>query len=234
MKDEENPPGGLIDSFPRPSALISHPFPIAAILLAAGRSRRMGAFKPLLPFGAKTVVESCIDNLRGACVNEIVVVAGHLADELRAQLARSPVRFALNEEAESEMGASIARGIEQLSNEATAVLIALADHPAVSTETIKLLIETRARTGASFIVPQHGVRGGHPVLVDLKFRAELSRLGDGGLRALMQEHANEVLRVEVDCPFVARDMDTWDDYRALHLEVFNVPPPFERPDDGSD
>jgi len=47
---------------------------VAAILLAAGQSRRMGAFKPLLPFGDSTVIEACINNLRGAVVNEIVVV----------------------------------------------------------------------------------------------------------------------------------------------------------------
>jgi CTP:molybdopterin cytidylyltransferase MocA len=193
----------------------------------------MGAFKPLLPFGAKTVIESCIDNLRDAGVNEIIVVVGHRAEELRARLAHSPVRFALNEEAGNEMGASIARGVEQLSHEATAVLIALADHPVVAPDAIRLLIETRERIGASFIVPQYNARGGHPVIVDLKFRAELSRLGAGGLRALVKAHESEVLRVEVECPFVARDMDTWDDYRALHREVFNAPPPLEKPDGDS-
>jgi molybdenum cofactor cytidylyltransferase len=193
----------------------------------------MGAFKPLLPFGKQTVVESCINNLRDAGVDEIIVVVGHRAEELRSHLSRLPVRFAVNEEAESEMGASIARGVEQLSNEATTLLIALADHPAVTSEAIRSLIETRARTGASFIVPQYNGRGGHPVLVDLKFRAELSRLGEGGLRALLKAHAGEVLRVEVECPFVARDMNTWDDYRALHREVFNAPPPLEKPDGDS-
>jgi CTP:molybdopterin cytidylyltransferase MocA len=189
----------------------------------------MGAFKPLLPFGAKTVIGSCIDNLRGAGVDEIIVVVGHRAEELRVHLAHSPVRFALNEETESEMGTSIARGVEQLSHEATTLLVALADHPAVASGAIRSLIETRERTGASLIVPQYKGRGGHPVLVDLKFRAELSRLGEGGLRALLKAQADEVLRVEVECPFVARDMDTWDDYRALHREVFNVPPPLETP-----
>jgi CTP:molybdopterin cytidylyltransferase MocA len=232
MKDEENPSDELIIPRPPPSSLIPHPS-ISAILLAAGRSRRMGAFKPLLPFGANTVIESCIDNLRDAGVSEIIVVVGHRAEELRSHLSRRPVRFALNEEAESEMGASIARGVEQLSHEATAVLIALADHPAVAPDAIRLLIETRERTDASFIVPQHNGRGGHPVIVDLKFRAELSRLGEGGLRALLKAHKSEVLRVEVECPFVARDMDTWDDYRALHLEVFNAPPPLEKPDGDS-
>ena len=204
---------------------------VAAVLLAAGRSRRMGAFKPLLPFGAKTVVESCIDNLLGAGVREIVVVVGHRAGELLAHLARAPVRFALNEEAGSEMGASIARGVERLSDDATAVLVALADHPAVAPDAIRILIERHRETGAPFVVPVWRGRGGHPVLVDLAYRAELSRLDGGrGLRGLLEAHAGRVLRVGVECPYVARDMDTWEDYRALHAEVFGVPPPIESPD----
>jgi molybdenum cofactor cytidylyltransferase len=197
----------------------------------------MGAFKPLLPFGAKTVIESCIDNLRGAGVGEIVVVAGHRAEELRARLSRLSVRFALNEMAGSEMGASIARGVEQVSGGMTALLVALADQPAVSPGAIRFLIERHEETGARFVVPAWRGRGGHPVLVDLAYREELSRLDAGrGLRGLFEAHAREVLRVEVECPYVARDMDTWEDYRALHAEVFGVPPPLEHPGspEGSD
>jgi CTP:molybdopterin cytidylyltransferase MocA len=203
---------------------------VAAIVLAAGRSRRMGAFKPLLPFGEKTVVESCIDNLRGAGVCEIVVVLGHRADELRAHLSRLPVRFAVNEKAGSEMGASIARGVERVSSGTGAALVALADHPAVPPGVITFLIERYEETGAPFVVPLWRGRGGHPVLVDLAYREELSRLDEGrGLRGLFEAHAREVLRVEVESPYVARDMDTWEDYRALHAEVFGVPPPLENP-----
>jgi molybdenum cofactor cytidylyltransferase len=191
----------------------------------------MGAFKPLLPFGAKTVIESCIDNLRGAGVAETVVVVGHRAEELRARLSQLPVRFALNDEAGSEMGASIARGVEQVSDGMTAVLVALADHPAVAPDAIRFLIGRYREAGASFAVPLWRGRGGHPVMVDLAYREELARLDAGrGLRGLFEARADGVLRVEVGCPYVARDMDTWEDYRALHAEVFGVPPPLENPD----
>jgi CTP:molybdopterin cytidylyltransferase MocA len=196
----------------------------------------MGAFKPLLPFGATTVVESCAENLRGAGVTEIVVVLGHRANDIRARFANSSVRFALNEEPVSEMAASVARGVEQVSKESRAVLIALADHPAVSADAIKSVIDAHASTGARFVVPVWQGRGGHPVLVDLSYREELLRLDETrGLRGLSEAHLNEVLRVEVACPYVARDMDTWEDYRALHLEMFGVPPPIRnpQPDDGS-
>src|SRR5436189_4357414 len=90
---------------------------VAAILLAAGQSRRMGAFKPLLPFGESTVIESCIANLRGASVDEIIVVLGHRADEVREHLQKANVGFAVNDDPKSEMSVSIARGVEQVSTQ---------------------------------------------------------------------------------------------------------------------
>jgi CTP:molybdopterin cytidylyltransferase MocA len=68
--------------------------------------------------------------------------------------------------------------------------------------------------------------GGHPVLIDLTFRDELLNLDEaGGLRGLLKTHVSEVKRLPVDSPFVARDMDTWDDYVALYEEAFGHPPP---------
>jgi molybdenum cofactor cytidylyltransferase len=216
-----------------PSSLIPHPFSVAAVVLAAGRSRRMGAFKPLLPFGAKTVVGSCVGNLLGAGVSEIVVVVGHRADEVRGALSHLPVRFALNEDAGSEMGASVALGVAELSSEARAVLVMPADHPAVAPAVVETLIETHGREGARIVVPEWRGRGGHPALVSLEFREELLRLDAlGGLRALFAARGAEVRRVPVECPFIARDVDTWDDYAALHAEVFGVSPPLHRPNRG--
>ena len=186
----------------------------------------MGAFKPLLPFGKHSVVETCIRNLLESGVEETVVVIGHHASEMRGRLAHLPVRFALNAEAESEMGVSIARGIEQVPAQAAAVLIALVDQPAIPPEVIHLLVAERRRTGRRLVVPEYEGRGGHPVLVDLSFREELLNLDpQRGLRALFNAHREEVLRVSTSSPDVVRDMDTWDDYRALYREVLGTEPP---------
>ncbi len=201
---------------------------VAAILLAAGQSRRMGAFKPLLPFGNKSVIECCIDYLQQGGVETIVVVLGHRADEVRRHLAEREIIFAVNGDPNSEMGASIAAGVSQLPSSCRAVLIALSDHPAVPAAVVSRLIETW-RNGARLIIPTWQERGGHPVLVDLGFRSELLDLSStGGLRALFETHKNEVERMPVDSPFIARDMDTWDDYRALHEEVTGQPAPEPR------
>ena len=64
------------------------------------------------------------------------------------------------------------------------------------------------------------------MLVDLSFKSELLNLSSsGGLKTLFKNHSNEVQRVEVDSPFVARDMDTWDDYLTLHREATGDPAP---------
>ena len=199
---------------------------VSAVLLAAGRSRRMGAFKALLPFGRGSVLETCVASLLEAGAAEVVVVLGHRGDEVRAALAGVPrVRFAFNEVEGSEMGLSVARGVEAVSVEAKAALVALVDYPAVPPGAIESLIKARARTRARLVAPEWNGRGGHPVLIDLSLREELLRVApERGLRALFDAHAAEVLRVPVDSPFVARDMDTWDDYVALHTEVFGEPP----------
>ncbi|HKG48563.1 MAG TPA: nucleotidyltransferase family protein [Pyrinomonadaceae bacterium] len=195
----------------------------AAILLAAGRSRRMGVFKPLLPFGNKTVIECCVDYLRDGGVGEIVVVLGHRAEDIRRTL--SGVTFAVNPDPNSEMGASIAAGVRELPQTAEATLVALADYPGVPPTVVSTLLDCW-KTGARLVIPTWQGRGGHPVLVDLSFKTDLSNLpASGGLRALFEAHPHEVKRVPVDSPFIARDMDTWDDYRALHLEVTGRPAP---------
>jgi CTP:molybdopterin cytidylyltransferase MocA len=190
---------------------------IAAILLAAGRSSRMGAFKPLLPFGNKTVIECCVDYLREGGVETIVVVLGHRADDVRQTL--SGVTFAVNPDPDSEMGASIAAGVRVLPNAAEATLIALSDHPAVPATVVSSLLECW-RKGAPIVVPTWQERGGHPVLVDLSFKSELLSLDEtGGLKAFLDSRRSEVQRLPAGSPYIARDMDTWDDYSNLHKEV---------------
>lgn len=198
---------------------------VAAVLLAAGRSERMGAFKPLLPFGNKTVIQSSIDYLRSGGVVEIVVVTGYRGDELREHLALADVRFAENPDPGSEMSASIRYGVQALSPEMEATLITPLDHPAVPALVVQSLISSWKK-GACLVVPTWHNKGGHPVLVDLKFKQQLLELEPArGLKALFDANRHEVVRLAVDSPYIARDMDTWDDYRALYEDVFHAPPP---------
>ena len=203
---------------------------VSAILLAAGQSRRMGAFKPLLKFGSNTVVESCINYLTDGGVDSIVLVLGHRAEDIRNHVSGKQLKFAINPDPTSEMNASIAAGVAQVSDEAGAVIISLVDYPAVPAWVVSNLIAEWSR-GFRLVKPTWQGRGGHPVLVDLSLRVELKQLEPGkGLKGLFASHPDEVSRLEVDSPYVARDIDTWDDYRALYAEIFgeSVPEPPER------
>jgi molybdenum cofactor cytidylyltransferase len=197
---------------------------VAAIILAAGRSQRMGAFKPLLPFGDSTVIDHCIHNLSGAGVDTIIVVVGHRAEDLQRHLHEASLRFAVNPDPSSEMSTSIGFGIRALPASAKAVAVTPVDHPAVPANIVSELISCWQQ-GAPLVVPTWKGRGGHPVVIDLRFREEMLALDSTrGLKALFDAHPTQVTRLPVDSPYIARDMDTWDDYAALHKDVFGISP----------
>ena len=208
----------------RPKTEDLRPKTIAAILLAAGRSERMGAFKPLLSFGEKTVIESCVDYLTAGGVNSVVVVLGHRADDVRQQLHQTSVAFALNPDPTSEMSDSIRCGVQMVPRDAAAILIAPVDHPAVHASVVTSLVGAW-ENGAPLVIPTHEGRGGHPVLIDARYRDKLEQLpAKHTLRSLFEKHAESVKRLEVPSPYIARDMDTWDDYTRLYTEVFGQGP----------
>ena len=198
---------------------------VSALLLAAGQSRRMGAFKPLLPFGPATVIQSCLANLKAGGVDDVTVVAGYRADDLKAALAELDyVHFVINPDLSSEMGASIERGVASLSATTQAVLIALTDQPAIPGVVIRQIVDAW-RAGAKLVIPEFNGRGGHPVLVSLDYREELLRLDpEQGLKGFFDAHKDQVVRLRVNSSYIARDLDTWDDYRALHEELFGALP----------
>jgi len=196
------------------------PSSVTAILLAAGQSRRMGAFKPLLPFGKTTVIESCVNYLTTGGADSVVVVVGFRADDIREQLSNYPVTFAVNPDPTSEMSESIAAGVRELPASVGAVLISLVDYPAIPVAIIVSILSEWSK-GYRLVKPTWQGRGGHPVLVDLSFRADLLELEPAaGLKGFFEHHKNEVRRIEVDSPYIARDLDTWDDYQRLHSEIF--------------
>jgi len=198
---------------------------VVALLLAAGQSRRMGAFKPLLPFGSSNVIRTCLNNLRAGGVAEITIVVGHRADDLKASLAELDyVRFATNPDPFSEMSASIECGVGSVSDAAKAVLIALTDQPAIPGSVVSQIVDAW-HAGAKLVIPEFNRRGGHPVLIDLDYREELLRLDpETGLKGFFDAHRDQVVRLKVNSSYIARDLDTWDDYRALHEELFGALP----------
>ena len=187
---------------------------IAAIILAAGESRRMGQPKLLLPYGRSTVLETVIASVLAASVERAIVVLGAHRSRLVPLVRRYPVEIVVNPEPARGMLSSVQAGLRALPRKPGAVFVMPGDHPAVPPRVFRALAGARAESGQGFIVPVHGGRGGHPLLIDLRYRAEVGRLDSRvGLRGLLALYPGDVLRMETDEAGVLLDLDEPGDYR---------------------
>ena len=189
---------------------------ISAVLLAAGESRRMGEFKQLLPFGDKTFVECCVDNLLASRVDEVVVVTGHREADIRGAVGNRNVLFAHNTDYRDGMSSSIKRGVEAVSKESRAYLIALVDQPQIGADIINRVIGTYEKAAALIVIPTYEGRNGHPIILDAKLRDEILAIDPAkGLRQVVRSHSSEAVRVEVSTDAVLIDFDYPEDYKRI-------------------
>src|SRR5262245_15124228 len=181
---------------------------IAAVLLAAGKSERMGKFKQLLPIGGKTFVEACVDNLLASKADEVLVVTGHNEAAVRAVLADRPIRIVNNPEYETGMGSSIKRGIESTTIGARAFLIALADQPLVGPDVLNQIISEYEDSAPLILIPTYLGRRGHPIILNSTVRQEIMAMDSGiGLRQITRAHAAFIRYLEVKSESVLLDFD---------------------------
>ncbi|HSU61513.1 MAG TPA: molybdenum cofactor cytidylyltransferase [Bryobacteraceae bacterium] len=186
---------------------------VSAIVLAAGTSTRMGTLKQLLTLRGKPLLQHVLDNLRGAQVDEIVLVLGSAADQIQRQISFDSVQVAINEAYRDGMGSSLRTGIGCVASKTEAVIIVLGDQPFVRTETINRLISEYREKKPQIVIPVYGGSRGNPVLIDRSIFPELMELsGDTGCRAVFEKYPNSILRVAVDDPGVLFDLDTPDDF----------------------
>jgi molybdenum cofactor cytidylyltransferase len=113
---------------------------VAAVVLAAGMSRRMGTPKQLLRIGGKTILEDTLQNVCGSNIGEIILVLGHGADDIQKTIATENLKVVVNPDYQQGMGTSLRSGLAAVSTDATAALIVLADQPWVTAETLNSLI----------------------------------------------------------------------------------------------
>lgn len=189
---------------------------IAAILLAAGESRRMGEFKQLLRLGEKSFVEHCVDNLLASRVDEVIVVTGHRESEVRRSIGDRHVRFAHNADYQSGMTSSIKCGVQAVSEGFRACVLALVDQPQIGADLINRVVETYEEAPTIIVIPTYGRKNGHPILLDLSLREEiLSMDPEQGLRLVVRAHPDQVARVEVSSRAVLEDCDLPEDYERI-------------------
>ncbi len=193
---------------------------VSAIMLAAGEGKRLGGEKLLLPLGDSTIIERTIDNFLVSNVDEVIVVTGHRAQEMKEAIGGRRVKIALNRAYRQGLSTSIIKGLGIVDERASAIMFALADQPFIDSALINRLIEEFMNSGKGIVLPVYQGRRGHPVIFSIKYRNELLKLkGDVGARELLGRHADDLREVEVDSGSILSDIDTTENYQATITRV---------------
>jgi molybdenum cofactor cytidylyltransferase len=186
---------------------------IWAIVLAAGKSERMGQQKLLLPFGAKTIIESVIDQILNAGIDRVLVVLGSDRKKIGLALEGKPLLTCVNNHFEEGMHTSVVCGFQHLPENACAALLFLGDQPFIPVEVTQRIVFTWRQSGKGIIIPTYHGKRGHPTLFDCRLKDEIMHLDSGiGLRSVSIKFPEEILEVEVNFPQILRDIDTKNDY----------------------
>ena len=191
---------------------------IVGLVLAAGLSSRMGEFKPLLPIGGKTLIESAVGSLLDSGVGEVVVVTGHRAEDIEALLAGRPeIRLVRNPNFMQGMFTSVKAGVRAMDDRFSAFLMMPGDYPNVNPETVGLLCREYREKSPLAVLPSHNGKTGHPALFSLRLKDEILKSDPPrGMKSILQNHQSEISIIETGDPGILLDLDNKEDYeRAL-------------------
>jgi molybdenum cofactor cytidylyltransferase len=193
---------------------------ISGIVLAGGRSSRMGRPKALLPIGSAgdTFFDRVTRTLLDAGIEDVVVVVGADADAIRDGARPRPgVRIVDNPDYEQGQLTSLLAGLRALdAAQATAALVTLIDVPLVSAATVRALIAVQHERSAPIVRPVSQGRHGHPVVFGRALFEELRRADPAqGAKPVVRAHAAEMIEVPIDDEGAFADIDTREDYERF-------------------
>jgi molybdenum cofactor cytidylyltransferase len=192
------------------------PFPIAAVVLAAGTSSRMGSAKQLLRLEDRPLLQHVLDHVRASAVSEIVLVLGFAAEEIRRKIDLQNVRVVLNGDYQRGMGTSLKAGLSAVDAQCAGALIVLADQPFVRPATLDRLMAEHLRSRAQIVIPTYRGFRGNPVLLDRSVFAEVMTLdGDVGCRAIFGDHLEGIVKLPLDDAGILLDIDRQSDFEAM-------------------
>ncbi|HTB47665.1 MAG TPA: molybdopterin-binding/glycosyltransferase family 2 protein [Acetobacteraceae bacterium] len=192
---------------------------IAAVVLGAGRSRRMAPHNKLLiaDKAGKPMIARVVDNVLSSNARPILVVTGHMADQIEHALGGRPVRYVNAADYAEGLSASLKAGIAAVPPECSAALVCLGDMPLVTGRMIdRLLAAYDPDEGRLIVLPVFHGKQGNPMLWDRRFFPEILGIsGDSGARFLIGKHMESVAEVEMADDAVLRDFDTTESLATL-------------------
>lgn len=184
---------------------------IAVIVLAAGRSTRMGAANKLLAdIGGGAMVRRVVEAALASAAAPVLVVTGHQAADVQAALAGLKVAFVHNPDYAVGLSSSLKAGIGAVPESVDGALVLLGDMPQIAAAHLdRLLAAFAAETASAIIVPTHAGKRGNPVLWPRAYFAEMLQLeGDAGAKRLLVAHASGVRKVDLGTDAIFADVDT--------------------------
>jgi molybdenum cofactor cytidylyltransferase len=205
---------------------MSDPHPrIMGLLLAAGRSTRMGKLKLTLPWGDGTVISSAYDALASACSAGIMIVLGDHAHSVRNALGDRPVTTISGDSSAPQLDSILAGLTQATAMNVDGVLVQPGDHPLAPTGVLSRIIGESSRSGRA-VIPTVRSRGGHPVVIPTDVAHRIIDWAeppphhrDGGLKAFWRSHPDVVLRLPCDeSPELLVDLDTPEAYATARQE----------------
>ena len=197
---------------------------LAAIIIAAGYSSRMKAFKPLLPFGKdedETVLEYTVETFLKAGIKNILVVLGYQGDRIEPLLKRDNISYVYNENYDQGMYSSIVAGVKALPRENKGFFLLPVDIPLVKSSTVEKLVEVFRSKEKYIVYPSYNFKKGHPPLIASHLYSDILNFdGQGGLKALLKQYDSKYIEyVTVEDEGVVLDMDYYEEYRELLTKV---------------
>jgi molybdenum cofactor cytidylyltransferase len=188
----------------------------SAILLAAGRSSRMGKHKGLLSWGEKPLIEYQLEQLSQSYFTDIIVVLGYQAELYDPYISNNTIKTIINNDYDLGKTNSIKKGIQEAVDNTKAYLIVNIDTP-ITTNLVNNMLTELSDSKAKIVIPTFKRKRGHPILLDSSIKNEILSVEEEteGLKHIIRNRQSSIVKFPVDHELVLANLNTLSDYQSF-------------------